>query len=453
MKKLWEKGWQMDSLIESFETKDDLLLDQKLVIYDVYGSLAQAKMLTKIGILSKKELSDLTKGLLAILELSESNQFLLKLGDEDIHTKIENFLTAKLGDVGKKIHTGRSRNDQVLAALRLYSKDNLLSMWDALLILIASFQQFALKYEFVPMPGYTHTQKAMPSSVGMWAAAFVEAFLDDLMLLKTVYSLNDMSPLGSAAGYGVPLHLDREYVSKALGFRKVQINSLYCQNSRGKIEASIISAINGILLDINKFATDVVFFTSSEFGYFTVADEFCSGSSIMPQKKNVDVAELLRSKIHITLGNYSQIISLSSNLISGYNRDLQDSKKPLMESLELAQDSIRVANILINNIIPQKEKLESALTPDIFATHKALEMVSQGVPFRLAYETVGSSISSLTSDDSNNLLKKSIHLGGTGNLALGSYLSQIKQEKQEFKTEYKNFKLAINTLVKGEKSE
>lgn len=446
MKKLWQKNWELDSFIESFETKDDIVCDQKLVAFDVYASLAHAKMLNKTGILSHEELQTLQKGLLEILELSKQNKFVLKIGDEDINTKIETYLTEHYGNVGKKIHTGRSRNDQILVALRLFNKQQLLILWQEILLLTESFYSFAKKYEFMPMPGYTHTQKAMPSSVGMWAGAFTESLLDDLQILKAVYEINNQSPLGSAAGYGVPLKINREYVSQQLGFAKVQINPMYCQQSRGKIEANIIAAVNNILFEINKFATDIVLFTSSEFNFFKVTDTLITGSSIMPQKKNIDVAELLRSKVHLTIGNYVQVLSLSTNLISGFNRDLQDSKKATMESLSTAHDCVKTAHILLNNLVPQKENLEKALTPEIFATHKALELVAQGIPFREAYQSVGKDISKLNTD-STGYIKKSMHLGGTGNLGLEKYAEQIEKEKKECENENQSFEQTINRLI------
>jgi argininosuccinate lyase len=440
MKKLWQKNTiEMDSFIESFETKEDLLLDQKLVVSDVYGSLAHAKMLKKIGILTAQELTLLIEGLNEILALTKQNQFVLQPGDEDIHTKIENILTEKYGEVGKKIHTGRSRNDQVLTALRLYSKDKLLAIWADLIQLAENFHQFAKEYESVVMPGFTHMQKAMPSTVGMWAGAFTESFLDDLTSLKNAYQLNDQSPLGSAAGYGVPLPLDREYTAEILGFKKVQINPIYCQNSRGKIESQIIAALSATLFDINKFATDVLFFTSSETGYFSVSESLYSGSSIMPQKKNVDVAELLRSKLHLLLGHYQQIMSLSSNLISGYNRDFQDSKKPFMESLDIAHDSIKATILLINNLIPNKEKLQAALTPEIYATHYAIKFVTQGIPFRVAYQMVGEDLSQLKTTDETLTTKQSTHIGGTDNLALDAYADSLEKEKQQYSSEKGKF--------------
>lgn len=459
MKKLWQKNKEkLNPIIEAFETKDDLLVDQKLLKFDVYGSIAHAKMLNKIGIISKKELSLIKRGLLEILELGNNGKFILQAGDEDIHTKIENYLTKEYGDAGKKIHTGRSRNDQVLTALRLFTKEELLFIWEDLFILIESFLNFAKKYEFTPMPGYTHMQKAMPSSVGMWAGSFVEGLLDDLDILKSVYSLINKSPLGSAAGYGVPLNIDRNYTSDLLGFKGLQINSLYSQNSRGKLEAAVIALLNSILLDINKFSSDVLLFTTSEFGFFKVSDSLSSGSSIMPQKKNVDIAELLRSKIHLVLGYYTQVISIASNLPSGYNRDLQDTKKAFIEALETTQDSLKVANILVNNLLPNQEKLEEVLTPDIFAVHNALKLVSKGTPFREAYKSVGANISKIKLGselkfllrNKNKYLKKSTHIGGTGNLCLEKYKEQLNKEKHIYKNEYKKFTVNLEILTAKE---
>lgn len=452
MKKLWDKGngnlnrVKLNKVIEAFETKDDLLVDQKLLKFDVYASAAHAKMLNKIGIISKGELSLILKGLNEILDLAKKGKFSLQDGDEDIHTKIENFLTKKYGEAGQKIHTGRSRNDQVLTALRLYSKEKLLLIWEDLLTLLESFNTFAKKYEFILMPGYTHMQKAMPSSVGLWASSFSEALLDDLELLKAVYVLINKSPLGSAAGYGVPLNIDRKYTALLLGFDALQTNPLYAQNSRGKLEAAVIACLNLSLLDINKFASDVALFTTSEFGFFKVSDNLSSGSSIMPQKKNIDIAELLRSKIHITLGFYTQLVSLSSNLPSGYNRDLQDTKKPFIEALEIAEDCLKVTNILINNLEPDEKKLEEGLTPEIFATHKALELVSVGMPFRKAYKKVGSNISNIKFANKKDYLKKSTHLGGTGNLSLDKYNSQLGKEKLVFKKENSKF-LSLEKII------
>lgn len=446
--KLWQKNTEeLNKFIETFETKDDLVLDQKLAIYDVYGSLAHAKMLHMIGILSQKEIKTVEQGLLRIRQLIKQNKFILEPGDEDIHSKIESYVTEHYGEVGKKIHTGRSRNDQVLTALRLYSKDMLLTIWKELLMITESFHTFSKQYEFLPMPGYTHMQKAMPSSVGMWANSFVESFLDDVISLRAAYTLTDKSPLGSAAAYGVPLSLDRQLTSDLLGFKKIQYNPIYCQNSRGKIEAASIHALVSILLTINKFATDVLFFTTSELNYFSVSQSICSGSSIMPQKKNVDVAELLRSKVNILMGQYVQMVSLSSNLISGYNRDLQDSKKTLIEAFELAQGSIKAATVLITNITPNKDSLEKALTPEIFATHQALALVAKGTSFREAYKKVGNAPELFPNVNFKEALQQSTHIGGTGNLMLAYFDKKITQAKFSYNKEKKSFHTAIHNIA------
>lgn len=393
MKKLWQKkNEKLNPFIESFETKGDLLMDHKLLKYDVQGSIAHAKMLEKIGVLTKDELDKLLKGFSEILDLDKQSKFILKLGDEDMHTKIENYLTEKYGKVGKKIHTGRSRNDQVLTAIRLFCKDQLEKIHKELSILIKEFNLYEKKYGKILMPGYTHMQKAMPSSVKIWVQSFAESLIDDLTILEALEKINNQSPLGSAAGYGVSIPLDKNYTAKLLGFEKVQNNPLYCQNSRGKVEASIVAGLVNILQTINKFASDVMLFTTSEFSFFEVSEELASGSSIMPQKRNIDIAELLRSKVHLVLGNYAQIVSLSSNLISGYNRDLQDIKKPLIESLEITLESIQVTKILLKGLKPDKEKLSAALTDDLYAAQKVYNLVKEGLNFRDAYKKVGSQI-------------------------------------------------------------
>jgi len=390
MKKLWQKNnEEINAFVEEFETQGDLLMDSKLIPYDILGSIAHVKMLYKIGILTKKESNSLQVELSKILKLYQDGKFILKLGDEDIHTKIEDYLTQSLGEAGKKVHTFRSRNDQVLTAIRLFSKDYLNQIEEEVEKLISEFETFSGKNKFISMPGYTHMQKAMPSSMKLWSDSFKDSLKDDLKILKTAIELNDQSPLGSAAGYGLPINIDPAFTAKKLGFSKVQENPIYCQNSRGKIDGIILASLVSVLQSINKFSSDVMLFTTSEFNYFIVSQFVTTGSSIMPQKKNVDLAELLRSKVHLVMGNYTQLISLSSNLISGYNRDIQDSKKPLFESLELTLNSIKVCQILLKNIKPNKKVLNQAMTEDLFSTEKALKMVMGGLSFRDAYQKVG----------------------------------------------------------------
>lgn len=453
MKKLWQKDWILDETIEAFETKGDLVMDQKLIGYDIYGSLAHAHMLTAISILQKQEFSKLKHELLNLLDLYDGGKLKLQLGDEDMHTKIETALTATLGSIGKKIHTGRSRNDQIITALRLYTKEKILEIGLATTQVASAFLLFAKKYEFVPMPGYTHMQKAMPSSVGMWAGSFVESLLDDLEILKNALGLVDQSPLGSGAGYGIPLPLKRGVTAKLLGFSKVQNNSLYCQNSRGKMEAAVVGALLQLLMTINKFASDLMLFTTSEFGYFQVVDTLVTGSSIMPQKKNIDVAELLRSKVHIVLGNYTVIVSLASNLPSGYNRDFQDLKKPLVESIELTQSCLNIVILLLQNILPNEDQLAIAMTPELFATHAALEKVATGTPFRTAYQETAKEIGEfkkMEKPEVMSALKQSAHIGGTANLGLESLKKTILKESAHWKNMKKIFDGALESLKGGE---
>lgn len=432
MKKLWDKGIPLDATIEAFETKGDLVMDQLLVPADVAGTLAHAIQLASLGYLTHPELSKVKTGLHNILKLHSQGKFILVLGDEDVHTKIETYLTQQHEEIGKKIHTGRSRNDQIATALRLYTKDLLIETAIKALGLGAAFVSFAQTYEWIPMPGYTHTQKAMPSSVGMWAGSFAQILLDDLTLLKAAFAIVDQSPLGSAAGYGVPLPLDRMKTAKLLEFAKIQENSLSCQNSRGKMETMVISALLQLALTINKFASDVLLFSAGEFSFFTVADQLTTGSSIMPQKKNVDVAELLRSKAHLVLGNLVSVASLTTNLPSGYNRDFQDLKRPLIESLNVTSECLLVTKILLSTLTPNKEKLMAAMTPELFATHKALTKSVAGVPFRDAYGQTAKELPKLTAllpDEIHSSLKQSYHVGGTGNLGLSALMASIMNEK------------------------
>jgi argininosuccinate lyase len=345
-------------------------------------------MLSKIGILNSKELQAVEKCLSEI----DENKFQIKPEDEDVHTAVENYLTEKLGDVGRKIHTARSRNDLVLADLKLFAKDNLAQIEKALNELCTVLGNLSSKYKGVPMPGYTHMQKAMPSSVSLWLDAFLLALKDDLALLKSTYDYIDQCPLGSAAGYGVPLDIDKEMLAKELGFAKTQENPLHAQNTRGKMESVVLSAFCNIMLDLNKLATDLLLFSTKEFGFFSLPEEFCTGSSIMPQKKNPDVLELLRAKYGIMLGYQTQVNSIIKNLPSGYNRDLQLAKEPFIKGIELTLSCIKIAILLLNNLKVNKENLEKACTPEMYAAEKAYELVKKGIPFREAYKQVSKNL-------------------------------------------------------------
>lgn len=446
MAKLWHKSsWELNQFVEYFETRDDLELDQALLFYDLLGSLAHAKQLFKMKILTKDEFLQIKKGLSEILDLSNKDKFNLEFGDEDIHSKIENYLTEKYGEVGRKIHTGRSRNDQVLTALRLYTKHKLLDIWQETVILSDDLYRFSKKYERVLMPGYTHMQKAMPQTVGMWAGSFFASLIDDLDILRSSFEINNQSPLGSGAGFGMPLKLDRKLTADLLGFERTQIPAVYAQNARGKIEATVLASLVSILQTLNKLSSDILLFTTSEFDFFEVDPSICSGSSAMPQKKNVDLAELIRSKLHIVLGNYTQVVSLSSNLISGYNRDFQDTKKALFESLETTLLTLKASRVLIANINPKKEVLKSSLTSELFATHEAYKRVAEGVSFRNAYQQVGQNLDKVK-PDVEDLFKLSTHDGSIGDLGLDQLQRYRQKNLSDLKINAVRFKKVIRLL-------
>ena len=449
MPKLWEKKTtsKIHASLERFETAEDLMYDGLLTEADIYGSAAHAKMLGSIKILTKTEVEKLVTALHTILKKYQDKEFDLKHGDEDIHTKIENELVQLTGDVGKKIHTGRSRNDQVLVDMRIFSKEQIYLIKGQLLGLIQLFIQYAKKWEDIPMPGYTHMQKAMPSSVGLWLGAFAESLVDSLKLLETAFDLIDQSPLGSGAAYGVTLPLDRQMTADLLGFSKVQNNSLYCQNSRGKIESAVLFALMNITSDVSRFASDVLLFTTSEFNLFTVDKSICTGSSIMPQKQNVDIAELIRSKVHIMFGFFTQVYTVGLNLPSGYNRDLQDTKKPYMEALKLSGDILEVAQLLLTNISPNAKVLKASMTKELYATSLAYDYVQQGMPFRTAYQKVGDNLDTIPDFDVQKELKKSTHLGSTGNLNLDGLQKSIQQKQQKLKADHKRWQQLLHSLL------
>ncbi len=389
MVKLWKKDYDVDSEIEKFTVGNDFLLDQKLIYYDCIASIAHAKMLKKIGILNETELKKLIKGLYEIIELDKKEKFVIKLSDEDCHTAIENHLTKKLGDAGKKIHTARSRNDQILAAMRLYEKDELNGILSLIDDLISSVKNKINKYGSISLPGYTHMQKAMPTSIKNWFSAYTHALKDDKILIKDVIKIIDKNPLGSAAGFGVPVFaVDREITAKYLGFNQsIEIN--YAQNSRGKYESLIINSLVQVMMDLNKIATDLILFSMPEFGYFELPKEFCTGSSIMPQKKNPDVLELIRGRYSIILGYDTQLKNLYSNLISGYNRDMQLSKEPVMRSIDLTKDCLKIITLVFDGIGINKDNCKKAVTKELFAAEEAYKLVKKGVSFRDAYRKIG----------------------------------------------------------------
>jgi len=447
--KLWNNNnhQEADREIERFTAGEDVSLDQLLVKYDVVGSIVHAMMLQKIGILTEDELMDLKKTLLEIIELNKKGQFKIEAWEEDVHTKIENYLTSKLGESGKKIHTGRSRNDQVLVDLRLYTKEKLLKIQKNLLNLCNALITFSKENKSLPMPGYTHLQKAMPSSVDLWALSFVESLLDDLTFTKSVYNLNDQNPLGSGAGYGTPINLDRELTTNLLGFKKLQNNVLYVQNSRGKIESMVLAALAQIMLDLSKLSNDLILFSTEEFGFFEIPEEFKTGSSMMPKKRNPDALELIRARVSKVLSYYFQIMNTIKDLPSGYNRDLQETKEPILKGLTITNSCLEMMTSIINDLKVNKEKLEKAFSPEIYAADKAFELVAQGIPFREAYREIERNLEKVELTSPEEIIKKRKTKGTTGDLGLDELEKKIKEELSFLNSKKEKFYQKINVLI------
>ena len=418
MAKLWAKGYELDKLVEEFTTGEDYQLDMALVRWDCVGSIAHAAMLARVGVLTKDEFATLKQRLKEIIALYANGEFVIARADEDVHTCVENDLIQSLGDVGKKLHTGRSRNDQVLLDLRLYMRDKLLGIAEAVCDVIGVLLDFADNHKDVPIVGRTHFQRAMPSSVGLWAGAFAESLLDDLDLVRAAYKIADQCPLGSAASYGVNLDIDRQFVADQLGFARVQNNVLYANNSRGKVAGIVLSALAQIMLDLSKLSSDVILWSMPEFGYFKLPKEFCPGSSLMPQKRNPGPFELTRARAATVVGRLVQVLEIVRPLISGYHRDFQETKKPLMDGMEVTCSALRVCALTIAGISVDAKRCADAFTPDVFATDRVMAMVKQGVPFRDAYREVAGSLDRTDMEDPRENILKKTHLGATGNLGL-----------------------------------
>ncbi len=389
--KLWRKGEgdDLDPLIEAFTVGNDHLLDQRLVPYDCRASTAHAKMLCKIGVLTDEARDALCRTLEQIAALADEDKFPIEQSDEDCHTAIENHLIKELGDVGKTIHTARSRNDQVLTALRLYEKDALGELKQLLETYRTELDDVVHRQGTVPLPGYTHTQRAMPASVAMWAGSFADGAAGDVRQVDHTIEMIDQSPLGSAAGFGVPvLGIDRQMTADILGFAQVMDNPMSAQLSRGKFEAAILGVCAQIMYDLNKLASDLILFNTREFGFVELDERVCTGSSIMPQKKNPDVLELLRAKYHEVLGEEFKIKSLGGNLISGYHRDLQLTKGALFNGIDTTASCLKVVAAVLGGLRFNESTCRAAMTDELYATERAYTLVDQGVPFREAYQQV-----------------------------------------------------------------
>jgi argininosuccinate lyase len=430
MAKLWNKTNKkgVDPLVERYTAGTDHVFDAELLPFDIEASIVHARGLTKIGILTRSELTKIEGALRALRREYEAGRVSITVEDEDCHTVIENYLVEKLSDIGKKIHTGRSRNDQVLVAVRLYMKEQLRHIRKQALDLAGAFIKKAETYKRVPMPGYSHTQQAMLTSVGHYLASFAESLLDDEALLAAISNHIDKNPLGAAAGFGTAIPLDRAFTTRELGFAQLQVNSLYSQVSRGKFESAVLEGLAQVMTTLGRFATDLLFFTSQEFAYFDASDTIVTGSSIMPHKRNLDPMEILRGNVAVVTANQFMVKEISKNLLSGYNRDLQLIKKPLMESMQIVSDSVAIAALTLENIVPNEKSIRTKLHSGMFTADIANDMVlTKGVPFRDAYREAASAVQKRIDLSKNLSSKKSI--GAPGNLSLPTYRARLKKQR------------------------
>ncbi len=414
--KLWDKGISIDKKIEQFTIGNDREIDSYIAKYDVIASKAHAKMLYKIGILSEKELNDLIGGLTVLQTQIESGTFVIDEQFEDVHSKIEFELTTSLGNVGKKIHTARSRNDQVLVACQLYYKENLQSVKEKTRTLFNTLLNLAQKHKDQVLPGYTHLQVAMPSSFGLWFSAYAELLIDDVFLLNAALKTVDQNPLGSAAGYGSSFPIDRECTTNELNFATLKYNVVAAQMARGKNERTMASALAGLSNTLARFAMDICLYMSQNFNFISFPDEFTTGSSIMPHKKNPDVFELIRGKCNKIQALQTEMILISNNLPSGYHRDFQLLKENMIAAFEELKDILDIFDYAIQKIIVKNIDIHDQKYKYLFTVDNINTLVESGMTFREAYQQIGSQVQDGTYKPDTS--KKHTHIGSMHNLCL-----------------------------------
>lgn len=412
--KLWEKNFEMNREIERFTVGRDRELDLYLAKYDVLGSMAHITMLESIGLLTADELHVLLEELKRIYQLAEDGKFVIEEGVEDVHSQVELMLTRTLGDIGKKIHSGRSRNDQVLVDLKLFTRDQLKEIVHLTEHLFHTLQTQSEQYKDVLMPGYTHLQIAMPSSFGLWFGAYAESLVDDMMVLQAAFRTCNRNPLGSAAGYGSSFPLNRALTTHLLGFESMDYNVVYAQMGRGKMERTVAFAMAGIAGTIAKLAYDACLFNSQNFGFIKLPNECTTGSSIMPHKKNPDVFELTRAKCNKIQALPGEIMMIANNLPSGYFRDLQIIKEVFLPSFDELKDCIRMTDYIVERIEVNPHILDDEKYAPLFSVEKVNQLAASGVPFRDAYKQVGLEIEAGTFVPDKKI--HHTHEGSIGNL-------------------------------------
>ncbi|AOE50605.1 argininosuccinate lyase [Kangiella sediminilitoris] len=410
-----------------FMSGRDVILDQQLLAFDIQASKAHAEGLARIGVLSEQESMIINQSLDQLLKDFEKGQFILDERFEDGHSAIEWYLTDKLGELGKKIHTGRSRNDQVSVATRLFCCESLKQLNQLCLDVSFTCLKLAKQHEKDVLPGYTHLQRAVVSSWGLWFASFAEAFCDNAKAAQQVLELIGSNPLGSAAGYGVNLKLDRDYTTKTLGFNRLQINPMYVQNSRGKVELQVLGCFKNALLDLRRMAWDLSLFSTGEYNFIEIGNDFSTGSSIMPNKHNPDAVELMRAEYAKLVGCYAELESLLS-LPSGYQRDLQNTKEPLLKGVSSSLQCLQLVPHLLVGMTINHKQCEQAIEASMFATDKAVELVIEdGMAFRDAYRHIKDNYQELEERQAEISIEQRTSPGSCGNLLLDRIEKRLKE--------------------------
>ncbi|MBS1352484.1 MAG: argininosuccinate lyase [Coprobacter sp.] len=441
--KLWEKNVKVDAGIDLFTVGRDREMDLYLARYDILGSIAHITMLESIGLLTREELDKLTQELRNIYAIAEKGDFLIEDGVEDVHSQVELMLTRSLGDIGKKIHSGRSRNDQVLVDLKLFIRSELQSVVELTDNLFTTLIAQSEKYKNVLMPGYTHLQVAMPSSFGLWFGAYAESLVDDLTVLQAAYRVSNRNPLGSAAGYGSSFPLDRSLTTRLLGFDSMNYNVVYAQMGRGKTERIVASALASIAATLSKLAFDACLFNSQNFGFIKLPDAYTTGSSIMPHKKNPDVFELTRAKCNKIQALPYQITLIANNLPSGYFRDLQIIKEVFLPAFDELKDCLRMVEQMMSRITVNEHILDDCRYDPIFSVEEVNRLTLEGTPFRDAYKQVGLRIEA--GDFTPNKDVHHTHEGSIGNLCNEQISSLEKSIVQDF--DFGKTQAAFDTLL------
>ena len=428
--KLWEKNVQVDHEVDVFTVGKDREMDLYLAKYDVLGSMAHISMLESIGLLSSSELKVLLAELKHIYEVADRGEFVIEEGIEDVHSQVELMLTRKLGDIGKKIHSGRSRNDQVLVDLKLFTRSRIQEITGLAVDLFHILQEQSKRYKAVLMPGYTHLQIAMPSSFGLWFGAYAESLVDDLQLLQAAYKVCNRNPLGSAAGYGSSFPLNRQMTTDLLGFDSMDYNVVYAQMGRGKMERTVAFALAGIAGTLSKLAFDACLFNSQNFGFIKLPDQFTTGSSIMPHKKNPDVFELTRAKCNKLQALPYQITLIANNLPSGYFRDLQIIKELFLPAFDELEECLHMVDLMMAQIEVNTHIIDDPRYNYMFSVEEVNRRVQAGVPFRDAYKQVGLEIEAGQFTPDKHIAHT--HEGSIGNLCNDRITALMQQTVASF---------------------